>query len=81
MSRRATVFVVSWADQAVQATELAATAVSASDLARRCIVAALHEGIEAQEIEAEFPNLTEFFANVLQAEADRQASDRAFDDP
>lgn len=81
MSRRAAAFVVSWADQTVQETELAFTAVSASDLARRCIVAALHQGIAPEEVEAEFPSLTDFFANALQAEADRQGKDRSFDDP
>ena len=81
MSRRAAAFVVSWADQAVREIELASTAVSASDLARRCIVAALHDGIAPEEIEVEFPYLADFFANATQSEADRQGKDRAFDDP
>ncbi|RYE34311.1 MAG: DUF768 domain-containing protein [Hyphomicrobiales bacterium] len=81
MSRRATAFVVAWADNVVQATELATTEMGASDLARRCIVAALHDGIAPEEIEVEFPNLTDFFASALQAAADRQGKDRAFDDP
>lgn len=43
-------------------------AVSASDLARRCLVAALHEGIEPKEIEDVFPRLVDFFAQALVAD-------------
>lgn len=74
-------FVLSWSDQTIHETELASTAVSGSDLARRCIVAALHAGIAPEEIESEFPSLTDFFANALRAEADRWGKDRAFENP